>query len=440
MTPLPLAFVLHANQFIITDGYADRDGISKISVGFDAILSRHVELGIPANLHISGPLLESLAWHRPAALSRLISHLDSGIITLIGGTYGENIMPMTSPEMNRRQLRAYHELAEELLRVDRKSLRTAWVPERVWDTATCAAPLLDEAATGVRYERVLIDDRLRLPLEHGRYHGSQRAAFDAAGPYEWHSQGFPDNTKGLLQPDLLVPYRIADAGGLTAVPLASHLRYLIPPHDPSHLRLLAELVNDGAWPQAPEGSLLVFADDLERVAGVGGWEPALERYSRLLHWLAKDAPFDAVGLDAWLDDVTPDTQTEVTSGCYFELAHHHGAGENYGNWANDPRWRPYAQLLEHVEEALLQAEAEGADPGLCWLAERLLMLGQHETAWQDPDPQNPGRRSPAPWARATAAHAADALPLLEAAGGSTAPKSRDPACYWETLTPTAPMN
>lgn len=415
MNALPLAFVYHANQFVITNGYADRDGIDAVTVGFDAVLSLHVTLGIPASLHISGPLLEAMAWHRPAALRRLRTQLETGLITLVGGTYGENIMPFSSPAMNRRQLRAYHELVEELLQVPRQALRTAWVPERVWDTSACAPPLLDEAATGVRYRRVLLDDRLCAPLSDGQYQHSARAAFDARGPYGWHERGFPSSTRGLLETEALRPYRIAGAEGLTAVPLASHLRYLIPPHCPSHLDLLAELVNFGAVPPAPEGSLLVFADDLERVAGVAGWEAGLERHHELLTWLVAERSCKVVALDDWCDGVAADDEVDVEPGTYYELAHRHGAGEDYRRWAEDERWEPYARLLRRVEHSLCAAEADGADPGLCWLAERVLMLGHHETAWQDPDPGAPHGRAPAPWARATAAHCADALAVLEAA-------------------------
>jgi hypothetical protein len=45
------------------------------------------------------------------------------------------------------------------------------------------------------------------------------------------------------------------------------------------------------------------------------------------------------------------------------------------------------------------------------VADRLALLGRHEAGWQDPDPGGMGR-APAPWVRATASHAADALPML----------------------------
>ncbi len=422
MTAAPIAFVHHANQFVITDGYADRDGISTTAAGYDAVLSLHVELGIPVSLHVSGPALEAIAWHRPALLARLRQHLASGFVTLIGGTYGENVMPLSSPRHNRRQLRAFHDLAEDLLEVPRERLRTAWVPERVWETGSCAAPLRDEAATGVAYQRVLVDDRLAHPLREGAYPGSSREAFDAAGPYRWHEDGFPGTVRGRLHPGSLEPYRIAGGDGLVAVPIASHLRYLMPPHDPDHLRLLTELAEDAR--SAPEGSLMVFADDLERVAGVAGWEQGLERYARFLRWLTRSDALRPVALDDWCDRSEPGPELTVEAGTYYELAHHHGSGEDYGRWADDPRWRPFADRLDRVDAALESAEDDGAAPELTALAERLVMLGRHETAWQDPDADGDGGRAPAPWAKATAAHAADALPVLAAARWAADPAPR----------------
>lgn len=417
MTAAPIAFIHHANQFVITDGYADRDGISATSAGYDAVLSLHVELGIPAALHISGPALEAIAWHRPALLARLRQHLASGLITLIGGTYGENVMPLSSPRHNRRQLRAFHDLAEKLLEVPRSELKTAWVPERVWTTEGCAPPLRDAAATGVRYQRVLLDDRLAYPLSSGSYSGSPRQAFDAGGPYRWHDEGFPASIRGRLPAGPLAAYRIAGGDGLVAVPIASHLRYLVPPHEPEHLRLLAEIAEGAS--QIGEGSLLVFADDLERVAGVAGWESGLERYARFLRWLTRNDALQPVALDDWCDRTETAPELPVEAGTYYELAHQHGAGEDYSTWAADARWRPYAERLDRVEGALERAEQDGAEAGLCALAERLVMLGRHETAWQDLD--GVGGRAPAPWARSTAAHCADALPLLAAARWAAAP-------------------
>jgi len=64
-----------------------------------------------------------------------------------------------------------------------------------------------------------------------------------------------------------------------------------------------------------------------------------------------------------------------------------------------------------------QPDRAGGDSAPVRLAERLLMLGQHETAWHDPvmGCHDGSVRHVAPWVRATAAHARLATPLLAAA-------------------------
>src|SRR3712207_8721122 len=62
---VPLALVHHANQYLIANGYDNREGIAEIVEGYAAALRLHEKYGIPANLHLSGTLIETLAWHYP---------------------------------------------------------------------------------------------------------------------------------------------------------------------------------------------------------------------------------------------------------------------------------------------------------------------------------------------------------------------------------------
>ncbi len=63
-----LAIVHHANQYVVTDGYDNRVGISGIvgtsssQTGLLRVLKLHERYRVPFSLHISGTLLESLAW------------------------------------------------------------------------------------------------------------------------------------------------------------------------------------------------------------------------------------------------------------------------------------------------------------------------------------------------------------------------------------------
>jgi len=407
--PVPFATVLHANQLVIGDGYADRDGISATAVGYDAVLTLHLELGIPVALHMSGSVVEALAWHRPDLLARVRHGLDTGLVRMIGGTYGENIVPLATSAHNRRQLLAMADVMRDLLGVDPADVPTAWLPERVWRTGPVVAALADHTLPGGGYRRVLVDDRAMVPVcVDGVEH---RKGFDASGPYAWPTTGWPSSGRGFAQPHVLCIRRIAGTS-MEAVPLCSHLRYLVPPFDPAHLALVEDMACDlQPYGNAESPPLLVFGDDLERVAGVAGWEPALSRYETFLRALRDSSVLRAVHLDQWCEEHPATQEVDPEPTTYYELAYQHGAGEDYQGWARDPRWAPYAAHLEKVDATVQAAVDARPDSPLVQLADRLALIGHHETAWQDPDPSGEGT-APAPWARATARHAADALPLL----------------------------
>jgi glycosyl hydrolase family 57 len=417
---VPFATVLHANQLVIGDGYADRDGISATAVGYDAVLTLHLELGIPVALHMSGSVVEALAWHRPDLLARVRHGLRSGLVRIIGGTYGENIVPLATSSHNRRQLLAMADVMRDLLGVDPANVPTAWLPERVWRTGPVVSALADHTLPGGGYRRVLIDDRAMVPVcvDGVEY----RKAFDASGPYAWPTTGWPPSGRGLVQPHVLCTRRIAGTS-MEAVPLCSHLRYLVPPFDPAHLALVEDIARDlQPHGNAESPPLLVFGDDLERVAGVAGWEPALSRYETFLRVLSESSLLRAVHLDQWCDEHPATQEVDPDPATYYELAHQHGAGEDYQGWARDPRWAPYAAQLARVDSTVQAAVDARPDSPLVQLADRLALIGHHETAWQDRNPAGPGT-APAPWARATARHAADALPLLLADAWFHSPRS-----------------
>jgi Glycosyl hydrolase family 57 len=417
---VPFATVLHANQLVIGDGYADRDGISATAVGYDAVLTLHLELGIPVALHMSGSVVEALAWHRPDLLARVRQGLRSGLVRMVGGTYGENIVPLAPSAHNRRQLLAMAEVMRDLLGVDPAEVPTAWLPERVWRTGPVVSALSDRTLPGGGYRRVLVDDRAMVPVcVNGVEH---RKAFDAGGPYAWPTTGWPTSGRGLAQPRVLCTRRVTGSS-MEAVPLSSHLRYLVPPFDPAHFALIEDMARDlQPHGDADSPPLLVFGDDLERVAGVAGWEPGLTRYETFLRGLRESSLLRAVHLDAWCDEHPPTEDVEPDPTTYYELAHHHGAGEDYQRWSRDPRWAPYAAHLARVDSTVQNAVDARPDSPLVQVADRLALIGHHETAWQDRDPEGDGT-APAPWARATARHAADALPLLMADTWFDAPRT-----------------
>ncbi|WP_345032975.1 hypothetical protein [Kutzneria kofuensis] len=425
----------HANQLVITDGYEDRDGITRICEGYTAALELHAELGIPAALHLSGTLVEAVAWHHPEFLAKVRELVAAGVLTLLGGTYSEPIMPLGSAAINRRQVRTMAELLERHLDVPGGALPTAWLPERVWHPDLHEV-LTDPTLPGGGFKRVLVDDRLLSPaVPQDGYPADCRGGVDLRGPYTWDPQRPPAFTPGLADPRLFVPRTVEQPRPLSFVPISAHLRYLMPPPTSAHLHLLDALLDDLATrSDDPDSMIAVYADDLERTVGVAGWQPALDRYAELLRWVAGNGGVRPVSLDAWLDEHTPQPGPVVEAGAYYELEVQWRAGTDYRGWSDQPSWRPYAELLAAVEDEVDAARApevaEQYDQRLVDLADRLLMVGNHETAWHDREHGNPTGVL-APWVRAVASHTKLARPLLAAARWSAGPAYSPAAGLWD---------
>ena len=146
-----LALVHHANQYLITEGYDNRPDLRATLGSVDSksglawILELHRRHNIPANVHLSGTLLEAIAWHQPDFLLQVRELLDIGLIGLVGSCYAQNIMRFFSYEHNLRQLNEGLLLYKVHLGVDPESVKVFWPPERVWDTPRMA-PVPDQAS------------------------------------------------------------------------------------------------------------------------------------------------------------------------------------------------------------------------------------------------------------------------------------------------------
>jgi len=147
-----LALVHHANQYLITDGYEDREGMSDIlglgraraesdTRGLLPMLQMHLEYRVPLNLHLSGTFIESIAWHYPESFSLIKQLRRAGLLEMIGSTFSQNIMPFFSDEYNLRQVNEELWLYRRFLGLDLSAVTTFWVPERVWDTQRLARVL-----------------------------------------------------------------------------------------------------------------------------------------------------------------------------------------------------------------------------------------------------------------------------------------------------------
>jgi hypothetical protein len=407
---VPLALVHHANQYLITDGYDNREGITEIVEGYAAALRLHGKYGIPASLHLSGTLIETLAWHYPWFLELVRDLREKGLISLIGGTYSENVMPLFEPSFNSRQLDEFLWLYHRHLGRPPEEVEVCWVPERVWDTEKLASTLTSSDLANGGYRYVLLDDRLLYPT-NGSYAGSPRARFDSIGPFDSSaSRSHTYDEPAVVE--TYRTYRIAGASGLVMVPISANLRYWVPPSFPEHWRRLEKTVKSLSQ-NGGDDALLVYADDLEITAGVGGWDAsALGRYDAFLRWVASREDVAPVLMSEWLAEHPPQEERRLEPGTFFEVAQQWEAGEDYRGWWENAAWAPYRERLVHAQRALRQAERERVDRRLLDLAWKHLLASTYETAWYDPVEDG---CVAAPWAKAVASHARACLVMVDAA-------------------------
>ncbi|MFN2558034.1 MAG: hypothetical protein ABR592_14430 [Nitriliruptorales bacterium] len=405
----------HANQYLVTTGYDDREGIDELVAGYAAVLRLHEERQVPANLHISGTLIEAAAWHAPWFLE-LIGRLHAaGLVELVGGTYADGIMTVLPQTLNRRSILEHLALCRRHFSCDPGNIATFWVPERVWETSSLASILTSPQLPNGGFRAVLIDDRLFYPSSPSGdvpHRGSEepsspRRRFDAAGPYQYRQNLIPH------APDLPAPGLVAGAQDLVAVPISSWLRYCIPPRSREDWHLLQRIVTSAYAQVHPP--LLVYADDLERTAGLASWERhALPAYAEFLDWLIRNERLVPVRLTSWLDAHPARHVITAEAGTFFELARR-GAGEDYRGWWDAQAWAPYRSHLGDAEEAIRSAARDGVDGALVELAWKHLLASTYETAWHSETSPAHRMAEPAPWARATASHARSCLPMLAAA-------------------------
>ena len=166
---IAFAFVHHANQYLITEGYDNRHGL-RAAVGSIESKSGFSWIGQPASPFQYSPksspertLIEAIAWHQPEFLVLVRELLDMGLIELVGSCYAQNIMRFFSYEHNLKQLNEELLLYKIHLGVDPASVKVFWPPERVWDTRRMSPVLRDCRLLNHGYQYVLLDDRLLLP-------------------------------------------------------------------------------------------------------------------------------------------------------------------------------------------------------------------------------------------------------------------------------------
>lgn len=416
-----LALVHHANQYVITNGYADRQGMNDIlglgnpiwgsgmqRAGFLPLLQMHLEYRIPLNLHLSGTLIETLAWHYPETFPLIKRLLKEQLLELVGSTFSQNVMPFFSPEYNLRQINEELWMCREHLGLNLRNIQTFWVPERVWNTQKLASILTSKELLNGGYKRVLLDDRL-LYAGGCDYPGSDRESFDQDQRFE----------KAAFS-----AWEIDEGSGLVMLPISKQLRYTIPPSDQGAWQRLHEVMSSLAS-ERDEHTIAVYGDDLERAAGVGGWEAShSERYEQFLKWLADQDWIRPVLINDWSRNHSPAGKRTIEEGTFYELAQTWNAGENYRGWYEDPDCKEHRAFLVKAEQELLAAEQYGAEKCLLELAWKHLLHSAYETSWHNRAEESQTCRPPdsvdrsvwlAPWAAALTSHARGCLVIARAA-------------------------
>ncbi len=418
-----LAIVHHANQYVIADSYSDRQGMPDIlglrgpaSAGFLPLLRMHLEYGIPLNLHLSGTLIEALAWHCPQSFAFIKDLERAGLLEIVGSTFSQNVMPFFDDQLNLRQMNDELALLRRHLGWNAARVKAFWVPERVWDTDSLAPILNSPQLLNGGYRYVLLDDRLLYPFD-GQYAGSPRERFDRERPRDITAY---------------MPWEVAGGGGLIMLPISRDLRYAIPPVTGHDLEKLAGILWWLASTRRPQ-ALAVYGDDLEKAAGVGGWDPQHpDRYERFLRFLRDQKWVRPVLISEWGAAHSPAGVRTVERGTFFELARSWNAGEDYRGWYDDPNCAEHRAYLARSKQALREAERVGADPVLLDLGWKHFLHCCYETSWHETYPARNSDGVPrlAGFAAALTSHARSSIMIARAARWAV---ERDAEAHAESL-------
>jgi len=408
--PISLAIVHHANQYLITEGYENRHGLREAvgSVearsGFAWILELHRRYNIPAHLHLSGTLIESIAWHHPDFLLQVRELIEVGLIEPVGSCYAQNIMRFFSYEHNLRQLNEELNLYNRHLGVDPEAVKVFWPPERVWDTPRMAPVLNDSRLLNGGYRFVLLDDRLLLSMKGCN---PPRKAYDR---------------ELRRDSELYQACPVEDGHGLIALPIATQLRLNIPPGNEfqaeqlcEHFQWLQSLKEDLSAPSL----LAIYGDDMEKAAGLGPWDKrAPAQFENVLRAIQENPDIRPVRICDWAAISHPSKPRPVDVGTFLELANHCAAGEGYEKWFFDPQWDRYRRYFSWAEQKVEQFALSGGDAALIDLAQKHLLASSWESAWHTPsdgpfgDSKSSGH--PSPWIRALGSHCRHAAVIGEA--------------------------
>src|SRR5437773_3732419 len=244
-----------------------------------------------------------------------------------------------------------------------------------------------------------------------------------AAPF-YHRKPQPAPTLRLrprLGPSNFQMHSIKNGLGLCALPISFGLRRNIPPRTREQLeKTQAQLewildINSDYDNQL----VAIYADDMEKVAGVGWDARGPVQFEATLRWLSENPFMQPVKLAEWAATHRAGSERQIDTGAYAELVDEFGAGENYESWYYDPRWSLYRNYYAWSEARVRELDSRAADPALIQLAWKILLATTWQTAWHTPRTgahgENLSDEGPSAWTRAIASHSRIAVIIAEAA-------------------------
>ncbi len=247
-----LMIIQHANQHIAWTNYV----YGGYGTGYDEVIRLHQWLNekmgvyVPLNLHISGTLLVALEWYYPGFLDWIKQGVKEGWIDLLTSAFGQQIMPFFPTKLNVESIQIEDSLIQHIFGV---TPQAAWIPERVWETKSS-----DPSA--------ILED----PWVYLEQAGIKLIILDG-------------NTCGSKAPNIHKVYYVPGTD-IKVIFIDNWLQdNMFAPGSPT-IQAKEQLLSLAM--SSDQQQVLVYADDLEKAAGVGGWTTSFQSYADYVKWAA----------------------------------------------------------------------------------------------------------------------------------------------------------
>ena len=350
-----IAFVHHANQHLADNGALV--GAHDSRPGYWATLDSHNYNGVPVDLHVSGTLLQSYRWmNNDRGLMDAIA--QSSRVEIVGGSYGEHILPYTDEDINFFSLFHAQEVAGNLLNPagtvagwGTNRPRLVWIPERVWKMSLqhdISGSYGYSGPGGWRPPVVLLD-----AVAHGWY-------CPVGGDHDHHNIHQMWNEYGeavlvaficpVANENWLNPGSVQVDGGY----MNGHLKWLRDHPD--------------------QQKICIYGDDWEKAAGVADWWDSTAEYDSNIHWASTQAWLQKIHVSEaaqwWGVEGSP-VDVDIPYAAYGYLQD--WTGGNYDYWYDD-------SVVDWKKESVVTTPA--VDCGLAPDRNRNGVAGDYEDLWK----------------------------------------------------------